>query len=367
MGKLERVRREIILSSPFFRAFLPYLTIEGDERYIEGTEIHVLYADVLLAILKTAYRMEERRGPRDHGLWESAETLGAARLALDEFAYLARKSHALPDIPGYLNRRNLLSLHTLFQKREELTVEEIYRELQKLAIGARPRPEIAAKKRVGVGDHDLKSARQRAEAIRSGLRTDPLYLPVEFHKGEVSWNEYLSSLLARGREDYDFLSFDRRFVEQGEYFWPTLSEERTRRGVAVYDTSASVTDRVRERFFSELFSLLSDYRVSLTLMTCDTEVRDVLDVSSPKDIPKAVHGGGGTLFAPPFEEVQKRGIDPEFLLYFTDGEGPFPDLPSPNYPVLWVIAALPYRFDYHAKRIAFGKALRLPTTEEDMY
>ncbi len=46
------------------------------------------------------------------------------------------------------------------------------------------------------------------------------------------------------------------------------------------------------------------------------------------------HGGGGTDFRPPFEWLEEQGITPSCLVYLTDLDGPFPEIPS-HYPVMW--------------------------------
>ena len=49
-----------------------------------------------------------------------------------------------------------------------------------------------------------------------------------------------------------------------------------------------------------------------------------------------IRAGGGTRFNPPFEYLDHYDIEPEFLMYFTDGYcHSFAD--EPDYPVLWVL------------------------------
>ena len=50
-----------------------------------------------------------------------------------------------------------------------------------------------------------------------------------------------------------------------------------------------------------------------------------------------IKGGGGTDFRPVFEYVRKKSLNPDLLLFFTDGYGDAPDNPPP-YPVMWVLA-----------------------------
>jgi predicted metal-dependent peptidase len=45
-------------------------------------------------------------------------------------------------------------------------------------------------------------------------------------------------------------------------------------------------------------------------------------------------GGGGTSFIPVFEWIREQGIEPDALVYLTDGMGSFPRH-APSYPVIW--------------------------------
>jgi predicted metal-dependent peptidase len=49
---------------------------------------------------------------------------------------------------------------------------------------------------------------------------------------------------------------------------------------------------------------------------------------------KGAPGGGGTDFRPVFDRVNKDGLDPECVVYLTDGMGSFPAV-APPYPVIW--------------------------------
>jgi predicted metal-dependent peptidase len=45
-------------------------------------------------------------------------------------------------------------------------------------------------------------------------------------------------------------------------------------------------------------------------------------------------GGGGTDFGPCFDWLEKRGIQPQTLVFLTDLCGTFPST-VPSYPVIW--------------------------------
>jgi predicted metal-dependent peptidase len=70
----------------------------------------------------------------------------------------------------------------------------------------------------------------------------------------------------------------------------------------------------------------------------------VFEAWEPLRLPRAFTGGGGTAFTPVFEWIERRGLRPDALAYFTDARGEFPRQ-APPYPVLWLVkggAAVPF-------------------------
>jgi predicted metal-dependent peptidase len=91
--------------------------------------------------------------------------------------------------------------------------------------------------------------------------------------------------------------------------------------------------------FAEVADILTNCRPEkLFMLDCDTKVYNVHELSSYSDVyneKPEMRGGGGTSFIPVFEKVEELGLQPDILIYFTDGYGVFPS-EKPNYPVLWV-------------------------------
>lgn len=156
---------------------------------------------------------------------------------------------------------------------------------------------------------------------------------------EVDWIDRVDAFLSRrpGGGSYDWAKADRRFVTRG-IIAPARSGFGCGPIVAGIDTSGSMGQREIDIVFAELAGVLEDLRPSeLYVMWCDTKVHrvDVLEeVSDLLDLKeKGAPGGGGTLFAPVFDMVKEMEIEPDALIYLTDGYAPFPD--EPDYPVLW--------------------------------
>ena len=49
-----------------------------------------------------------------------------------------------------------------------------------------------------------------------------------------------------------------------------------------------------------------------------------------------IKGCGGTSFLPVFDWVERAGLFPDLLIYFTDAQGAFPP-EAPHYPVVWLV------------------------------
>ena len=79
-------------------------------------------------------------------------------------------------------------------------------------------------------------------------------------------------------------------------------------------------------------------------MQCNTRITKVDEYYQEDRISPHVQAGGGTSFKPPFEYVDKYDLEPEFLIYFTDGYcSRYAD--EPDYPVLWVLYTDNQHFD----------------------
>jgi len=92
-------------------------------------------------------------------------------------------------------------------------------------------------------------------------------------------------------------------------------------------------------FFAEMAGILGDCRPKeLFIIWCDAKVHRVDQCDEPSDLNVVRHkgapGGGGTSFVPVFDEIAKLGLEPDALVYLTDGMGAFPNQ-KPSYPVIW--------------------------------
>jgi hypothetical protein len=177
-----------------------------------------------------------------------------------------------------------------------------------------------------------QAARQHGELPAALARlVDRLLAP------QLPWRTLLAQYLgAVARDDFSYQRPSRR---EGPAILPTLHSHRLDL-VAVVDTSGSIDDALLRGFVAELDALKSQLNARVTLHACDRALAaDGPWTSEPWEaltLPDGLAGGGGTDFTPPFAWVDRAGLRPDMLVYFTDADGRFPPAP-PGYPVLWVV------------------------------
>ena len=154
---------------------------------------------------------------------------------------------------------------------------------------------------------------------------------------QVPWRQLLARFMsATARDDFSYSRPSRR---EGDFIRPALRSQQLELVVAV-DISGSIKDAEIQEFIGEIDALKGQVRARVTLLACDA----CLCPGSPWFFepweefrrPEEMQGGGGTSFQPVFEWVERTGIHPDLLVYFTDAEGEFP-LQEPNFAVIWLV------------------------------
>lgn len=154
-----------------------------------------------------------------------------------------------------------------------------------------------------------------------------------------NWREELHDFVQRSykAQDYSWSRPNRRYLHQGLYM-PSRVGVRMPALVVARDTSGSVSDKYLSRFNANLAAIVEIYRPeSVWVVDCDARVKQVVEITEG-EMPETLdaQGGGGTAFGPVFDWVEKEGISPACVVYFTDLQGKFPDK-EPPYPVLWAV------------------------------
>ncbi len=154
----------------------------------------------------------------------------------------------------------------------------------------------------------------------------------------LHWRELLRRFVSdAAKNDFTWVRPNRRYIHAGLHLPGLENMELAEIAVAV-DVSGSVSQFELDAFAAELSAVLEEFDATLTVIACDAEVTS-LERLGRMDLPLAfaAKGGGGTDFRPPFRLLEREGVRPACMLYFTDMEcSRFPE--EPDFPVLWVTA-----------------------------
>ncbi len=170
----------------------------------------------------------------------------------------------------------------------------------------------------------------------------------------MDWRAALAMFVARARSPVHTWSrpsrrFPHRIFEVPGRTWAPRRTEDPRLLVAI-DTSLSMTTAELEQIARQLV-VLSE-RAHVTIAECDVSVARIYPFAGRID---NVVGRGGTDLRPIFSPAVLGAHDVDGVVYFTDGEGPFPPEPAPV-PTLWVLTK-PLAF-----RCPWGERARLRST-----
>lgn len=180
--------------------------------------------------------------------------------------------------------------------------------------------------------HQAAAAAKAAGKLPSGIERW-----IAAGRSVVPWQDVLREFIVHELPmDYSWSRPNPRHLPWG-MFSPGRQHENSASVACVIDTSGSIDDGLLASFLGEIRAIISDVRPSATVvMACDAAVHGVESFGPDEPLTFRPSGGGGTSFAPPFEEVDKLGLTPACLIYLTDLYGYFPE-DEPPYPVLWAV------------------------------
>jgi len=152
---------------------------------------------------------------------------------------------------------------------------------------------------------------------------------------EIDWQAALAMFAARTRGPVHTWSrpnrrFPTRVFEVPGRTWLARRVTEPRLLVAI-DTSLSMT-RAELSEVARQLTVLSE-KAHVTIAECDAEVTRIYPFSGALH---RVEGRGGTDLRPVFEPTRLLALGVSGIVYFTDGDGPFPDEPA-SLPTLWIL------------------------------
>ncbi len=170
----------------------------------------------------------------------------------------------------------------------------------------------------------------------------PLYLQgilknLKGNKGEIPWNMYLKKIMGTLEGDRKKTITRRSRRQPNRLDLRGELRGHTARITLAIDISGSISDEEFYGAIKEVFNIVKTYKHEITLIECDTEIRQVYKMKSVSNIRARSGPGGGTKFTPVFKYVNSTAAN--ILIYFTDGKGEetLGVIPK-GYKVLWVIS-----------------------------
>jgi predicted metal-dependent peptidase len=303
---------EIILYNP---AFVKSLTDEE----LQGTLCH----EVLHAALLHCTRLKDR----DRFLWNAACDFAINPLLLKSGFKLPKG--ALYE-PAFEDKTAEEIYALLYNKAKEQSLNLCMEDLQESPVSS-PEAEARMKQKLV----QAKQVAEQAGKLPAGIAR----LVEELITPKIPWREqlrrYFSSLTPS--PDLSWTRPNRRFIARSLYLPGKTKVPKLSTQILVIDTSASISNEQLRVFAAEINAIKEEIGAENTyVLYCDAKIArvDYFDEYTPVIFHPV--GGGGTDFVPPFEWVKEQGLQPDVLIYFTDGFGAFPS-EQPFYPVLWIL------------------------------
>lgn len=177
----------------------------------------------------------------------------------------------------------------------------------------------------------------QAARTRGKLPSNLEQFITELNRPKVDWKALLRRFVQdQAKADYTWRFPSPRYTGMGLYLPKLFSEELGPLAVA-QDTSGSMWSKEDlTTCASELRAIIEDCKPQYTdLYYCDAAVAASQRFERGDPFEFRPKGGGGTDFRPVFDAIEATGETPMCLIYFTDLQGSFPEVPPP-YPVIWL-------------------------------
>jgi predicted metal-dependent peptidase len=353
MTRMSKARAKMLLRHPFFATLVMTTPlVETDEVPTAGTDMVKLYynpewinglndeEEVMGLLAHEVMHIAMMHGLRGYGrnpmVWNIACDF-AINLVLDEAGF------------------KLPANGCLDKKYANMSADEIYEQLMQQASQARkqgksgqpgdglPQPGGAgqdlmepkamnpadeAKIKRGIQQKVAQAANVARMAGKVGAELERLI--GEILEPKVPWTQLLRDFMTRTTKDDE--SWGRRNRRFQNVYLPTRHSEAMGEAILIGDTSGSIGNDELAKYMSEAGVIAEDCKPErIRILWADTRVagEQVFEPGDPLD-PKPA-GGGGTDMRVPLEYATR--YDPEFVILFTDGYTPWPDV-EPDYPLI---------------------------------
>ncbi len=349
LDKISKARAQLIMSQPFFGSLaLKMQVIENPEidtmatdgknlyykeSFVDGLSVPVICGVIAHEVMHCAMLHPMRKGNRDHQKANMAMDYAINPIVTDA-------GFELPD--GALNEPAYAgeSFESIYDKLPDPPKDESggggFGEVLDYPGEDGKEPTLAEVKQAEQ-EWKISTVQAATLAKRAGNLPGSLQRIVDdMLDPKLPWSELLRNFIFEvAKNDYSWTRPNRRFIGQGHYL-PSLHSQAMGTMVAVVDNSCSLIAKQLNQTASEINEIKEQINPKeFYVLYCDTAVNEVVMFGEHEPVTLELKIGGGTDFRPPFEWVEKNGINPACLVYFTDLYcSSYPN--EPNYPVLWV-------------------------------
>ena len=360
-AQLSKAKAKLMLEHPYFATMLGALTLTPEER-IAMTQysadrlsynpeyLEVLTTEETMSILAHAAMTQalyhtQRSGRRRDRIWQIASSYAINDL-------LVQNGFSLPPMAHYSNRFERLYTEQIYAilLSEDTEHTEETEERGKEELADTSADEIL----LSDDDYTLLVEQVIAKMQKQGTLPRGLERLIPQAKSpQLSWRELLYRYVtSHTRSDYRMFPSNKKHLYRGVAL-PSVYGEELQIAVAV-DTSASVDEETLGLFLAELEGIMQLFpHYIIELIECDAKIQHLQTLTPTEPLIATLHGGGGTDFRPVFSYLEETGARWRFLIYFTDGEGQFPDT-VPAIDTLWVLS--------QAQEVPFGERIIIEKT-----
>lgn len=192
---------------------------------------------------------------------------------------------------------------------------------------------------MAAAEQEWRVVREQAERLakQAGKMPGGLERGLEnMRHADIDWRDIPRQFVASAiSTDYRWVPPNKRHVRNGLYM-PSIQREGTGAVGVFIDVSGSVGQAEMDLFCGITQDFMDELKPStLHVLFVDTKVQRHEQYQAGETLDFKTTGGGGTSFRPPFQFIEKHGIELDCALYLTDLESSeFPE--EPPYRTLWV-------------------------------
>jgi len=264
----------------------------------------------------------------------------------------------IKDLPTYSNKLSGINMEYNISLEENRSIEEyadaIYKSIKSRIKESKVSKEDDFKHEIDItkahelwdqielSEEDIKSLTKKT-AISAYNKNTPKGLEniilAYKEKAEIPWQVILKSILPTVKSGYK-KTITRRNRRQPDRLdlRGRLPRNETELIVAI-DISASIKEEDMHKILIEILSITSSTKNKVTIIECDSEIRNIYELKNEKDIKNRSKDNGSTQFSPVFQYAIDNNLRKSVLIYFTDGVGEKELKFKPiNKNIIWVIS-----------------------------